>query len=814
MARNCRTGVSIRTGGRGPAGPQGPQGPQGPVGPEGPQGPEGTGNTGSQGPTGSTGVDISSAAVQGDFLIITLSDGTTIDAGNVRGPDGEASARGATGNTGPAGATGVTGIGFNISNTYRLNLGSIASCTVVGGVGGFLTDGVGVTHGEFKLEINDGSLSFQSRARFNITENNLDDVSKAAVLGITGNEQLFVQIDNLVGTKSYSYIFSAPDRITETAVDRECSIGDDTNISLTLPSPFYNFDGKLVTVLGESPAPAAGPFSQSAFDTDELVNVAMFRLPVGVTGPTGPTGPAGSTGATGATGGTGAGYTGVSLAGAPGGYTLSFRELTFTGGLGGTAEFRISGFTGGTGNTGNTGVTGTGFTFQGMTSAGQFIEFREIVYTSGAGVLGATFLAGPISGPTGGTGVTGNTGNTGAGYTGVSLAGAPGGYTLSFRELTSTGGLGGTFEFVITGATGTTGATGATGNTGNTGNEGSIGPAGAVGFMYQENKSESTIQTNAGKINATQTGITASSRYIGGNTFNNTNYAAIIRGAGEYIYLLGASGNTGHRIYRANSNVAIDSFGVGDVATRISNLTEISTSAVNFPTADAYVSLLVVPAGLTGPTGGGFTGAGISLGNLVVRPVLAGAGALGATLNLGRVIGATGPVVGHTGNYLFQNKDGLGTSGSTALHYDFDGRGGTGLAKLDLYREKIFNIGSIGAASPTITINAHDGPIQRVNLTGLSSEGTSQVAFSLNKASWNSGQGVTVIIEHNVSVSGTSPTTAATWSDGDSSHKYNATPQLLPDRTTMVYVVGYNESDAPGTVPSTYYITSQTFGTL
>ena len=121
-------------------------------------------------------------------------------------------------------------------------------------------------------------------------------------------------------------------------------------------------------------------------------------------------------------------------------------------------------------------------------------------------------------------------------------------------------------------------------------------------------------------------------------------------------------------------------------------------------------------------------------------------------------------------------------------------------------------MGTNSDGSPTITIDAANGPIQRVDLNNLNPLGTSSVTFELTIENWNSGQGVTVIIEHNVT--GTGLTTAATWSDSNSSHKYNATPQLLPGRTTMVYVVGYHESDAPGTEPSTYYITSQTFGTL
>ena len=66
----------------GPRGPQGYTGPQGATGPQGPQGP--TGATGPQGPTGPTGVSITNVTIdENQHLIVTLSDGSSIDAGSV-----------------------------------------------------------------------------------------------------------------------------------------------------------------------------------------------------------------------------------------------------------------------------------------------------------------------------------------------------------------------------------------------------------------------------------------------------------------------------------------------------------------------------------------------------------------------------------------------------------------------------------------------------------------------------------------------------------------------------------------------------------
>lgn len=77
-------------------------GPTGATGATGPQGP--------QGDTGDTGVGISGAAVNGSGrLIITLTDGSTVDAGSSVGPQGP---QGVKGDTGAPGATGPAGNGI------------------------------------------------------------------------------------------------------------------------------------------------------------------------------------------------------------------------------------------------------------------------------------------------------------------------------------------------------------------------------------------------------------------------------------------------------------------------------------------------------------------------------------------------------------------------------------------------------------------------------------------------------------------------------------------------------------------------------
>jgi collagen type VII alpha len=95
------------------AGTEGPPGPTGPTGLTGPTGPQGaTGPAGPQGPTGANGINgddglgILSIDVSTGDLIITYTDSTVSNAGNVRGPTG---IQGPTGLTGPAGPEGPEG---------------------------------------------------------------------------------------------------------------------------------------------------------------------------------------------------------------------------------------------------------------------------------------------------------------------------------------------------------------------------------------------------------------------------------------------------------------------------------------------------------------------------------------------------------------------------------------------------------------------------------------------------------------------------------------------------------------------------------
>lgn len=106
------------------------------------QGPQGAqGNVGPQGNTGADGVSVSSASVTGSNLIITLSDASTIDAGNVVGPQGAQGIQG-DGNAGISSAT-VNGSGnliLTLADTTTVDAGNVR-----GEVGAQGNAGVGIT---------------------------------------------------------------------------------------------------------------------------------------------------------------------------------------------------------------------------------------------------------------------------------------------------------------------------------------------------------------------------------------------------------------------------------------------------------------------------------------------------------------------------------------------------------------------------------------------------------------------------------------------------------------------------------------------
>ena len=138
----------IPEGNTGPEGPQGPTGLTGPAGPTGPAGADGNdgidgsnGLNGTNGQDGADGVNVSSAAITNDELILTLSDSTTINAGNVRGAQGSQGIQGNPGADGNDGVDGTDGVSPTIaigtvttgstgSNAFVTNSGTNTNVTL------------------------------------------------------------------------------------------------------------------------------------------------------------------------------------------------------------------------------------------------------------------------------------------------------------------------------------------------------------------------------------------------------------------------------------------------------------------------------------------------------------------------------------------------------------------------------------------------------------------------------------------------------------------------------------------------------------
>jgi hypothetical protein len=95
-------------GAKGDTGVQGLQGIQGQTGSQGSQG--------VQGPAGTNGISITNTQVINDSLKVTLSDGTTITAGYVKGAKGDTGVQGIQGVQGPAGTNGIS-----VTNTQVVN---------------------------------------------------------------------------------------------------------------------------------------------------------------------------------------------------------------------------------------------------------------------------------------------------------------------------------------------------------------------------------------------------------------------------------------------------------------------------------------------------------------------------------------------------------------------------------------------------------------------------------------------------------------------------------------------------------------------
>ena len=154
------TGIQGATGigSQGSTGPLGATGPQGTTGATGVAGP--TGATGLTGNVGSTGIFVTSASSLTGNLVLTLSDASTIDTGNVVGPRGSTGATGIQGATGPQGATGVgaTGATGVVGPTGPTGATGLTGPTGATGATGIYVTTANVTAGNLLITLNNSNV--------------------------------------------------------------------------------------------------------------------------------------------------------------------------------------------------------------------------------------------------------------------------------------------------------------------------------------------------------------------------------------------------------------------------------------------------------------------------------------------------------------------------------------------------------------------------------------------------------------------------------------------------------------------------------
>jgi hypothetical protein len=208
----------------GPTGPQGPPGPQGPgVGETGP-----TGSDGSDGVTGPTGLGIDKVEVVNNNLIVTYTDGSTEDVGEVIGPTGATGLDGSDGLdgvTGPTGATGLDGLDGVTGPTGATGLdGSDGSDGVTGPTGPQGPQGLqGVTGATGPSNVTnnlDGTITI------NGTTIDICDIIQKYCITATANDDIIVNQRPV--NQTFSYIVSAN--------DISCNFGSTTTWNLVANS--------------------------------------------------------------------------------------------------------------------------------------------------------------------------------------------------------------------------------------------------------------------------------------------------------------------------------------------------------------------------------------------------------------------------------------------------------------------------------------------------------------------------------------------------------------------------------------------------
>jgi hypothetical protein len=301
----------------------------------------GTGATGPFGSTGATGLLVQSAAIIGTDLVLNLSNGTQINAGAVLGATGATGYIGSTGSTGATGATGATGLYvttatvtgndliISLNNGSSINAGAVLGATGSTGATGFIgsTGSTGAT-GATGLHVTSANVSGTNLI---IGLSNSSTIDAGAVLGATGATGPigatgatgaygvaggYVHIQSspssvwtIPHNLGYRYVQVEPvDSSSNSFVGRYdypvINFVDTNNLTLTFTSAVSGYANV------SSGGGVQGP-QGSTGSTGPQGSTGADGLFAGI-GATGSTGPQGNTGATGATGSTGAtGYIGA-----------------------------------------------------------------------------------------------------------------------------------------------------------------------------------------------------------------------------------------------------------------------------------------------------------------------------------------------------------------------------------------------------------------------------------------------------------------------------------------------------------------------
>lgn len=382
-----------------------------------------TGATGAQGPAGNDGISVTGAAIDSSgHLILTLSSGGTIDAGVAKGADGQNGAKGADGQNGSPGADGVSVTNATINSSGHLIITLSTGATLDAGEAKGADGTSVIIKGELSNSSQLPSTGQQMGDCYLINGDlwvytNSSDAS--AVNGFINAGSLQGPAGNGIASITKTSTSGNVDTYTITYTN-----GDTTTFTVTNGVDGTNGTNGTNGTDGRGITSITGPVTVGLVDTYTINysdnTTSTFSVTNGAAGATGAQGPAGNDGTNGNDGADGNGIssiTKVSTVDNVDTYQINFTDgthqtYTVTNGRNGQ-----NGATGAQGPQGPTGPTGNGIASIAKTSTSGLVDTYTITFTD---TTQTTFTV-----TNGEKGDTGNTGATGAdGAQGVSVTGA------------------------------------------------------------------------------------------------------------------------------------------------------------------------------------------------------------------------------------------------------------------------------------------------------------------------------------------------------------------------------------------------------